>query len=150
MAEEVVLKETRKTFIPGYMLMASLAAMPFVLKIKGFDIGRTTLIFIAGIVGIGLFIPEIVRAWSESIVTKDQVITKTGIITKMERKVFVNTVTDVHIEQNLWQRLWNYGTLIIRSFAPGGEMRLGHISNPRKKVVEIEKVLAKRISANPE
>jgi uncharacterized membrane protein YdbT with pleckstrin-like domain len=138
---ELILKESRKTFAGGYLLVLLLTAWIVVLKQRGVVIEAPALTLSAIVVAGGLLLPEVARSWQTCVVKKNKIELTSGVIRKRHRKFFTNTVTDIHVRQNLWQRLLNYGTIKVSSFSQHGEIRLGNVDNPHDCVVQIEKII---------
>jgi uncharacterized membrane protein YdbT with pleckstrin-like domain len=91
---------------------------------------------------VGLAIPEIARTREVFTVTNEAVTIKKGILSKKEHQFHIATITDVNYTQNPWQRLLNYGTLIMTSFSPSGKMiKVGSVDNPAKIMNTINKLV---------
>jgi uncharacterized membrane protein YdbT with pleckstrin-like domain len=149
MGDIIILNESRKTFFFGYLLLTLFAASVIYLKVSNFNITNQSLTISAVVIITGLFIPEIVRRWETVTIRKDKIDISSGILRKKHRKFFANTITDIHIKQSFWQRILNYGGIKVHSFAQHNDISLGTVSNPKKRVEEMEKLFGENIGHAP-
>ena len=58
----------------------------------------------------------------------------------------MSSITDVNYEQNIWQRIWNYGNLIIRSFSHAGKkIKVANIHNPKETMAVIHRLVDQKL-----
>lgn len=60
---------------------------------------------------IGLILTEIYRRGHRYYLTNYRIIMRKGFISKEEREIMYNKITDIHIQQGLLGRIFNYGTI---------------------------------------
>ncbi len=83
----------------------------------------------AGVVGVlGLLL--LLGAWirrraTEIVVTDLRVIYKVGVFSRRTVEMNVSKIETVDVEQGLWGRIWDYGTVMIRGTGSGFEPLVG-------------------------
>ena len=83
----------------------------------------------AGVVGVlGLLL--LLGAWirrraTEIVVTDLRVIYKVGVLSRRTVEMNVSKIETVDVEQGLWGRIWDYGTVMIRGTGSGFEPLVG-------------------------
>ena len=140
----IVLKESRKTFLFIYLLIIVFIAIIAYFMKNGQKFSSANFLVITAVIITGLLIPEILRNWESCIVKGDKIHIITGIIKKKHHKLFTSTITDIHCKQTLWQRILNYGTIEVSLFSHEGEVRLGTVNRPKKRLQELEELIRKK------
>ena len=146
MVKELILKHSRKAFFLEYMLAIIALAILLTIAIKGREMNGF-LVIVVGIAALaGLIRPEITRMREVCIITPEAVTLKKGILSKREHQFHMSSITDVNYEQNVWQRIWNYGNLIIRSFSHAGKkIRVGNVHNPKEVMAIIHRFVDQKL-----
>jgi len=146
MAEEVILKHSRRAFFLEYTLVIIALAILLTNAIKGREMNGFLVIAIGIAALVGLIRPEIIRMREVCIITPEAVTLKKGILSKREHQFHISSITDVNYEQNVWQRIWNYGNLIIRSFSHAGKrIRVGNVHNPKEVMTIINNLVDQKL-----
>jgi hypothetical protein len=63
-------------------------------------------------------------------VTPNFVIHSKGLLKKDIKRIFMGTVSDLILKQNIWQRMLNYGTVGIHRYTEGAIIEVKNINNP--------------------
>lgn len=136
--EEIILRESRKAFFFVYSVVVLTIVVFIILVIEGIRIPLVGWGLAAGIVSIGLAIPEINRTLDYCVVTQKKVVVWSGLLHRKHESFYVVTITDVLYHQNIWQRILNYGPVIVRTFSHvGKEIQIGNIDHPHEKVKQM-------------
>ncbi len=72
-----------------------------------------------------LLVAWIRRRATEIVVTDKRVIFKRGLLARHTVEMNVSKIETVDVEQDLWARIWGYGTLLIRGTGAGFEPLVG-------------------------
>jgi uncharacterized membrane protein YdbT with pleckstrin-like domain len=84
------------------------------------------------------------RSGAEFAVTNKRVIFKTGVMRRSSEEIFLNKIESVNVDERLWGRTLNYGTLNVRG--TGGTLepvhKIAHAQEFRRQIQE-------QISKNP-
>jgi len=113
------------------------------------------------IVGIVLFIIMVANMLTtEFAVTNQRIILKRGWLTRRTAELSVQSVEGVHLNQNLWERLWGYGELVVTgtgeahivfppmahpvAFRRAIETARGQSREPRVSDAELDRLIAER------
>jgi len=118
-----------------YLFVVFVVFLVVVLAIEGIHIPWAGWLLVIGIVIIGVTIPEINRALDYCVITQKKVVVWSGLLHRKHESFYVVTITDVLYHQNIWQRLLNYGPVIVRTFSHvGKEIQIGNIDHPHETV----------------
>ncbi|MFT3684406.1 MAG: PH domain-containing protein [Phycisphaerales bacterium] len=97
----------------------------------GSAVGAGVGIPVAGVGGVVLLVglwrlvkTMIVRKGTEMVVTNKRVLLRTGVFSKDSDEMFLNKVESVEVDQQLWERLANVGTVMVHG---SGDGRLGFV-----------------------
>jgi len=147
---EVVLKTSRIYFLGNYII-AGLVIILLLLLYFIFDMTFTlfpttqgelvSTLILLGIFGIAVAMieqPEWARFRTRFIVTMNEVMEYTGILSKERVILPYATVADIRVEKSVMGRILNYGTLSVSSFKAGSDMVMKGIGNPEKIHVMIQ------------
>ena len=146
MAEEIILKNSRKAFLLEYLLVLIAIAIFLRIIIKGYEMNGILVLALGIAAFIGLIRPEIARKRMVCVITPEAVTIKKGILSKREHQFHMSSITDVNYEQNIWQRIWNYGDIIIRSFSHAGKkIKVANVHNPKETMAAVHRLVDKKI-----
>lgn len=142
--EELSLRKTRKAFLVEYGCGFFLIVLLGILLAKGIKVNRFIFDLAAGVALVALLGPEISRLRHRYKINPSKVVFIHGIIKRDKKYVFIDNISDIQIKQTLWQRLWDYGSIVI--VPQSGEERsmdLKEISDPLEIMEEIEEMMEK-------
>lgn len=141
---EVLLKASRISFIPNYIL-TGLVLVFLVLLINAFDLKFALLpktpfelyssMIILLILAVGASFaeqPEWKRFFEHYIVTYNEVIEEKGILSKHKIILPYQSVADVRVERSFFGRILNYGNVFVSGFKAGSDIEMKGIRHPQK------------------
>ena len=142
-SDALVLRETRKQFLMYYLFSLALVAWVVYLKLQGRAIVDVGALFAGAVAFGGILAPEAFRMWSYAVVTPENVEITSGILHRKRRRLFLPTVTDIHVRQHILQRVLNYGEVTLN--ATGQQhISLGTIDDPHGHVEKIDAMRMKK------
>lgn len=105
----------------------ALIALALGLVVTGAILGWTGVgIAVAGVGGVVLLLglgrlgrTTIRRRSTEMVVTNRRVLIRTGVLSKETDEMFLNKVESVEVEQSLWERIVNVGTVLVHGSGEG-------------------------------
>jgi membrane protein YdbS with pleckstrin-like domain len=144
MKEKIIVYQSRKAFFLEY-IMAAVALT--VLLTASFRDANGIVVFLSGAaVAVGLIVPEVTRKRNICIITPEAITIRKGLVGKREHQFHMATITDVNYNQTPWQRIWNYGTLVIRSFSHAGKnIRVGNVDNPADIMATVSRLIDQKL-----
>lgn len=100
-----------KVFVPPALLFLGGIALVVLAVNEGVPFGFSLLVFL---IPLGFFLPAYLT-WhcSEFGVTDKRVLIKTGIVSRHTLETLLTKVENIGVEQTVWGRLFNYGTLYV-------------------------------------
>lgn len=129
------------------LLIASIASFYFSME----------MIFTISFFGIFLLLLIVAEIYVKSqkiLLSNDEVVIQKGLLSKQIRTIDFDSITDIHVEQSVFQRIFRYGNIVIG--IPGSNIHhtaskhpshdnSGLVVNKIQKVKEIEKIIRSRI-----
>lgn len=124
---------SRKTYFPVYLMITTLIALLAYVTYKGLAINSIALKAVVIFSLLGIASTEFHR-WGESYeITPTFFVHNRGRVKKNIRKIAINCISDLGIDQTVWQRILNFGTVNVYAFSEGSKpIQVRNISNPRK------------------
>lgn len=145
-AARIILRESRKAFFFVYLLVAVIVAALIFISLKGYSVPGLGWILALGMIASGLIAPEITRHLNYCEVTEKKVVVWSGLLQRKHESFYIITITDVVYHQNIWQKVLNYGPIIVRTFSHvGTEIPLGKIDRPKKTVAKMVEMFDKEM-----
>lgn len=93
-----------------------------------------------------LILTEILRRRRRLTVRLNTVTFQTGILGKNIKSLDMEDINHVTVTQNVWQRMWNYGTLYVNmSEDEEGENKFKGLAKPEEVKTIIENIMKKRL-----
>jgi membrane protein YdbS with pleckstrin-like domain len=126
-----VYHHSRKIYIPFYIMVAILVIFILVIVFQNKPLNLPS--FVAAvifIICIFLF-TEAHRKRNSWQIAKRHVIHRHGIFARKTAKTLLETVSDIDVKQNTWERMLNFGTVTLHQYSKGGA-EIKSISNPYK------------------
>jgi len=116
--EEVLrIRNTRKVYIPFYLMVIALLAFIVYIKTSGRPLDdlafKTSLAFIVAT----LVATEIHRMGNFYEINDNSVVHKKGYFTTVSKRIEFGAISDIDVEQNIWQRSFLFGNVQIFKFA---------------------------------
>ncbi|MBC7254410.1 MAG: PH domain-containing protein [Actinobacteria bacterium] len=130
-------QEDKNYFAPSLgalLTVASWAALMWFRNSRGFADLWTVVawaVFAAVLVG-WLLVPLLRWYFTHFILTDRKLILVSGIFSKRFKAIPLDQVNDISGSQNLWERIFNYGDLVIESAGEFGQQPFTNIGSPRE------------------
>lgn len=134
--------QEKKVFLPALgavLAAAGWGALMWFRNSRGFaDIWETVawIAFVVVIVG-WLAYPVLRWFFTHFILTDRKLILSSGILNKSFKVIPLDQVNDISGSQNVWERVFNYGDLVIESAGEFGQQPFTNIGDPRKVRAQI-------------
>ncbi|MCF7910199.1 PH domain-containing protein [Candidatus Pacearchaeota archaeon] len=135
---------TRLIYIPLYIMVLIVLFFMLYLKVNNLPLNQTGIIL--GIVFIVVIFKftELHRLSNYYEINQDALVHVRGLINKNSKNVDVFAISDIDIDQNLWQRMLGYGTVKVRLFSEDNSTLVKDIKNPKEFVRVLEKVMMEK------
>ena len=128
--DEKIMLLTKKHWLPTLLGPIVFLSLSVFLGLK-VDFLRHSFFFIY-LSAIGLLIYKILdRAFSSWAVTNLRVIEETGILTRITTECPLDKISNFSYSQNIWGRLFGFGTVIIQTAAQYGATIYSKVNNPQ-------------------
>jgi membrane protein YdbS with pleckstrin-like domain len=126
-----VYHHSRKIYIPLYIMAGLLVIFIIYIILQNKPLNIPS--FIAAVIFILCIFSfsEAHRKRNSWQVTSRHVIHKHGIFARKTTKTLLETVSDIDVKQNTWERMLNIGTVSLHQYSKGGA-EIKSISNPYK------------------
>ncbi len=143
----IILKITnsRKTYIPLYLMIIILIAVLIYVKTKGNPINDLALKLVILFSAISLIYTEIHRLYNVYEINNNSLVHTMGIITKRARKMDLSAISDLYVVQTIWQRMLLYGNVEVRMFSGENPTYIRNINNPSKFVDIVLKKISEEV-----
>lgn len=138
----IKVSNTRKCYIPFYFMVFILIGILVTITVTGRPLNLLGLIGAVVLILISIKATEIHRLMNNYEITKKYVIHRKGLVSKVEKSIFIPTISDVIVVQSSWERLLNYGTVRIHRYSDGSKIDVKKIKNPHK----FAKILQERLN----
>jgi len=126
----VKVRRSRKVYLPIYLMVIAIIILIIYMKINSLYMNKYVLITAGVFILISIKGTELHRLLSYYQITSHYIVYSKGLITKNVQRIFLPTITDIVLKQNVWQRVLNYGTLDIHRFTEGAIIEVKHINDP--------------------
>lgn len=81
---------------------------------------------------LGIKFTELHRMGHYYKVTCNHLLHSKGIISKDVKRVFLPTISDIDLQQSFFQRIFNYGTVVVYRYGEKGVIEIKNINSPMK------------------
>lgn len=127
-------RNSRKIYILFYLMIAIILIAIVYIKVSGRPLNNNALkLSLAFIIAV-IIATEIHRIGNYYEINENSIIHKSGYFSTISKRLEFNAISDSHINQNLWQRLLNYGNIEIHMFARENNLIIKNLDNPFKFV----------------
>jgi uncharacterized membrane protein YdbT with pleckstrin-like domain len=136
MEEIITLRNSRKTYIPIYLMIITMISVIAYIRFSGKPInnlvfGAATFFTICSIAG-----TELHRIKNYYQITPTFLTHSSGYIAKETKKILIESIIDIDSKQSVWQRLAKFGNIDIFSYSGTNTINMKNISNPHL-IIEI-------------
>ena len=115
--EVLKVRISRKLYIPIYLMILILFLAVGFIKISGKEINDLAFKMAIGFSAILILITELHRLSNSYEINSDALVSSSGILNKKIRKADLVSISDVGLNQTLWQRMIGYGKISARMFS---------------------------------
>jgi uncharacterized membrane protein YdbT with pleckstrin-like domain len=115
---------SRWLYAPAMLLLiAAVALAVWALRMSsGFGVYALILAAVLAVLAVVLWIPAFMKRWTTELVATDRrVIYKTGLLRRHTIEMNMDKIESVNVDQSIWGRLFNYGTVEIHGTGGGLE-----------------------------
>lgn len=144
--EEISLsvRNSRKMYVPAYLMIIFLGLVFLFLKINEYDINNTALV-LAGFFSILILLStETHRLKRKYEITPYSAVKIEGYLNKVAKRIDLLAISDVEISQSWWKRLLNFGSVHIHLFSLESKTQIDNINKPVFFVNILEQKMAER------
>lgn len=139
----------KRMFIPVSVMVLAVGGFIVLMVFENNERFRdiwTTVVWIAFFVVIAVWLIYPIFAWifAHFVLTDRRVILSQGIINKNTMSIPLEQVTNIRSSQNAWERIFNYGDVVIETAAEFGQQpftNIGHPLDVKKQVFEQREIL---------
>lgn len=142
----IVLKRSRKAYIPEYFCAGALLTLTLVTYLKGIQTHYLFQYYTLGIAALAICSAEISRMFLQYRISKEKISIIKGFIQKNHKNIYFRSlsfVPDLNLKQGRIQRLLNYGTVFIESQSGKSEhsMEIREVDNPKDVLKMLEEFI---------
>jgi len=135
-------RPTRLAFLKEYILSLILLLMVLVIIVTGMPIFSFAIYLAIALAIFFIFLVEFNRLRNKYEITQSQVIVQEGMVSKRRMSVFMDNISDVNVKQGYFQRLLNYGRVIVGSASGRDYMELEmKVRKPQDLAHKIERLI---------
>ncbi len=127
---ELTTRVSRKKYLPVYLMIFILLVTIGIAKVTGNTVGKPVLTIIGVFTLFGIKITEVHRLRDKYEINPKCLIFTTGYFNKNSKRVDLMAISDIDIEQTLWQRILNYGDVNVRLYSNETKTSIKEINNP--------------------
>lgn len=132
------ISNSRKVYLWVYLMIIILIAIIVFIKFYDSPLNNFVLIGVGIFIVLGIFFTELHRQIDSYKITSNYLMHSNGILSKETRKILIQSIVDIDLRQNFWQRLLNYGTIDIHSVSGANLIKVEKINKPNKFVDVLE------------
>ncbi|MBI5803090.1 PH domain-containing protein [Candidatus Pacearchaeota archaeon] len=137
-------RSSRKVYFPVYLMILILVFTIGFAKFNGKEVSNLALRLVVFFSAACIAVTEIHRLANYYEINSGSLVTSKGIFSKTTRRVDLISVSDADSDQNVWQRLLNYGDVNVRLFSKESTVLVKNINNPSGFVDFLEGKMAEK------
>ena len=130
--EHMILRGSRKYYLPFYLMILLLFGVLFYINYSGGEIDSLHFILVGVFAIIILVSTEIHRLINKYEITNDSLIHTEGIFQKKTRQLHFNAISDVDVHQNFSQQILGFGDVNVHLFSRDSSTALKNVNKPFK------------------
>jgi len=131
-------RTSRKSYLFVYLLILILIGVILYIKYNGRYLNSKVFIGVIVLIIIGIKSTEFHRLYTYYEITSHYAIISKGIFTRDIKRIFIPTISDIVLKQNVWQRILNYGNVKIHRYTAGAIIDVKNINNPKNFIEVLE------------
>lgn len=135
-------RPSRKQYIPFYLMVLFLLGLLIYLNFKGVELSGGAVTAFLLFFFIGLNLTEVHRRNTLYRVTPNNILCIYDyLLNKNVQKIDYFGISDIYVENGLWQWLLDYGNILVRLFSKDATIKIKNINKPNEFADVIEKVM---------
>ena len=144
MAEEILLqfRKSRKSYWMEYLSGFFLLGLLAIVAVKGINLPMKGYYFVGGLAMISIGSAESTRMLFNYKISAEKMSLQHGLISQTKRYIFVPSIADIDVKQTKIERLFNYGTIHLRSMS-GEALQVPGIGDPYAITGLVEELVQK-------
>jgi len=150
MGKIVKIRNTRKIYIPIYLMIIILLFSISYIKFSGKEVNdlafKASLLFSAAT----LIFTEIHRYFNFYEINQNSLIYSTGFIKNTTRRIDLLSISDADAIQTIWQKMLNYGDVHVRLFAKDTSVYMDGVNDPLQVVDFLIGLIDEKREVSPE
>lgn len=127
----LVARNSRKVYVPVYLMILILLSAVAFIKIKGFNLSLLAIISVSIFTILGFKVTEVHRLGNKYEINPLSLIHTQGYFSTHSKRVDLDSISHMEVMQTAWQRLLNYGDVEVMMFAEKATT-LKNINHPHK------------------
>ena len=130
---------SRKVYVIIYLMMIIVAGLIIYIKVMDLPLNKNAFIGAISFIILGILITEIHRKRISYEVTPLYLIHNKGILSRKSKKILLESIVDIDLNQKLWQRLLGYGSVEVHAASGANIIKVKNINKPGRFVDILEK-----------
>jgi len=136
---------SRKLYLPIYLMILILIAVVIFIKYKGLVLNNLVLIVVGLFILFAIKFTEVHRFSNSYEINQNSLVHRRGIFNRKTKSVDFFGISDIEVKQNFWQRLIGYGDVSVRLYSGKSDNPVKNINKPAKFAEFLRKMMnAKR------
>ena len=127
----LVTRNSRKVYLPVYLMMFILLASIAFIKIQGLNLSLLAIISVSIFTILGFKVTEVHRLGNKYEVNPLSLIHTQGYFSTRSKRIDLDSISHMEVMQTAWQRLLNYGDIEVMMFGEKAAL-LKNINHPHK------------------
>ena len=123
-------RRSRKSYTLAYIFIIAIIAGLIYAYQKGFNMGWKVLLIAGATIFFTIKLTEVHRYKDWWAITESSIVQSLGIFSKNLRAIDFGSISDIDVDQSLYQRILNYGDVNIRLFQNETSIRVNNINKP--------------------
>ncbi len=148
MGEKKILRvhNSRKVYLFIYLMMIIVAGLIIYIKVMDLSLNKFALIGAVSFILLGILFTEIHRKRIFYQITPLYLIHNKGILSRKSKKILLESIVDIDLNQKLWQRLLGYGSIEVHAASGANIIKLKNINEPEKFVDLLEEQVSEIVN----
>ena len=121
---------SRKVYLWIYLMILILIAVIIFIKLTNRSLNPLAIKLVLTFVVISIIVTELHRKYNTYEIHENALIHTMGILSKRSRKMDFSAISDLYVDQNLWQRLLSFGNIEVRLFSGENTTYIKNVNNP--------------------
>lgn len=146
----IKVKATRESYFPIYLMMLTILLTIMYLFLNGYEVSNTILISAIIFIILLVKVVEIHRQRDWWALTESNLVESKSILNKNLREIDYSSISGLELDQPLYKRMLNYGTIVVRMHLNGAPIFINNIKNPEEFLRKAQKIIFEKRRNNNE